>query len=353
MQATQQTNLLLIEDNPGDARLIKEMLAEQPEGQYHLDWRTDLLSGLAHLAENKVDLVLLDLNLPDSRGFDTFAKVLERAPRIPIVVLTGISDEDMAVKAVKQGAQDYLVKGQADAVHLLRSIRYAIARRAGGDRKFTLGELRAFDGKEDRPAYIAFEEKVYDVTGNRLWKAGAHVKQHFAGQDLTGMLEKSPHGVETLLKIPVLGELVKERSLFAKALFAFEAHHPHSLVVHFSVAYGIGIPLFAILYVFAGGIGFEAASYYLLLLGLLFAPLSGLSGVLSWKTTYEGKQDRLYTWKIVLTSAFSAVTIATSLWRTLDDQVLVDTNFFYIGLLLSLAILSSALGYIGGKISHP
>ncbi|HUU31512.1 MAG TPA: diguanylate cyclase [Phycisphaerae bacterium] len=122
-------HLLLIEDNPGDARLIRELLAERGNGSLHLDWADRLEKGLERLEAGGIDLVLLDLSLPGSQGLDTLAKVLEHAPCVPIVVLTGLDDEVAAVEAVHRGAQDYLTKGQINAALLVRAARYAIERK--------------------------------------------------------------------------------------------------------------------------------------------------------------------------------------------------------------------------------
>jgi signal transduction histidine kinase len=121
---------LLIEDNPGDARLIREMLREAGAGHAAVDLHhADRLAiGLQRLSDSEVDVVLLDLSLPDSHGFDTFARVHAAAPSSPIVVLSGSADEDLAVRAVQEGAQDYLVKGRVDGGTILRSMRYAIER---------------------------------------------------------------------------------------------------------------------------------------------------------------------------------------------------------------------------------
>ena len=121
--------ILLIEDNPGDARLIRESLAEAAGNPFDVTRADRLDDGLQHLAPGAVDVVLLDLSLPDSRGLDTVGKVIERAPWVPIVVLTGLDDKDLAVEAVRRGAQDYLVKGQADGELLARAARYAIERK--------------------------------------------------------------------------------------------------------------------------------------------------------------------------------------------------------------------------------
>jgi phosphoserine phosphatase RsbU/P len=129
-QVEHQIRALLIEDNPGDARLIREMLREADAGHARVELaQADRLSdGVEHLAQVGADVVLLDLSLPDSQGLETFVSVHAAAPAVPIVVLSGLDDESLAVRAVQQGAQDYLVKGQVDGGTILRSVRYAIER---------------------------------------------------------------------------------------------------------------------------------------------------------------------------------------------------------------------------------
>jgi diguanylate cyclase (GGDEF)-like protein len=122
-------NVLLIEDNPGDTRLIREMLAEEPEAPFQLHCAERLSNGLEHLSRDAPALVLLDLSLPDSFGLDTFAKVYAHSPGVPIIVLTGNDDRTVALSAVKGGAQDYLVKSRLDRELLLRSMQYSIERK--------------------------------------------------------------------------------------------------------------------------------------------------------------------------------------------------------------------------------
>jgi diguanylate cyclase (GGDEF)-like protein len=121
--------VLLIEDNPGDARLIREMLAEQPEAPFALHCADRLALGLEQLSAGGMVLVLLDLSLPDSFGLETFAKVYAHSPMVPIIVLTGNDDQTVALSAVKGGAQDFLVKGRLDRELLLRSMQYSIERK--------------------------------------------------------------------------------------------------------------------------------------------------------------------------------------------------------------------------------
>ncbi|MEW6379905.1 MAG: response regulator [bacterium] len=121
--------ILLIEDNPGDARLIREMLREVKNFPFDLVWVDRLSSGLDCLARERVGIVLLDLSLPDSHGLATFERVAFQAPDVPVIILTILADEMTAMKAVEKGAQDYLFKGQVDGHLLVHSIRYAIGRR--------------------------------------------------------------------------------------------------------------------------------------------------------------------------------------------------------------------------------
>ena len=120
--------VLLIEDNPGDARLIREMLRDARGTSFRLEHEERLTAGLERLARGGVDVLLLDLSLPETQGLDTFRRVRSHAPGVPIVVLTGSDDEDLGNRAVQSGAQDYLIKGQVDGPLLGRALRYAIER---------------------------------------------------------------------------------------------------------------------------------------------------------------------------------------------------------------------------------
>ena len=122
--------IILIEDNLGDARLIQEMLEETRQAMpFEFESFNRLSSGLERLARGEMNVVLLDLGLPDSQGFNTFFKVYGQTKQVPIIVLTGLDDRELADKALREGAQDYLVKGQIDSNILERSIRYAIERK--------------------------------------------------------------------------------------------------------------------------------------------------------------------------------------------------------------------------------
>jgi signal transduction histidine kinase len=124
-----QLTIGLVEDNPGDARLIQKMLCEPPAAQYRVDVLSSLREALNRVAREPFDALLLDLGLPDSQGLATFDCVNQQAPAMPIIIFSGAIDEQLAVAAVAHGAQDYLVKGQIDSRLLKRAIQYAIERK--------------------------------------------------------------------------------------------------------------------------------------------------------------------------------------------------------------------------------
>ncbi|MDP2999418.1 MAG: ATP-binding protein [Bryobacterales bacterium] len=126
-----KTRALLVEDNEGDHRLLKAALAEVSDPQIELGHVSRMADAVNWLAREKFDVILLDLSLPDSQGLNTLAQGRQAAPGVPIVVMTGLDDEGMAIRALESGAQDYLVKGKFDGNQLVRAIRHACARSEG------------------------------------------------------------------------------------------------------------------------------------------------------------------------------------------------------------------------------
>jgi phosphoserine phosphatase RsbU/P len=121
--------LLLVEDNPGDARLIQEELKEVISTRFEVLHVERLAHAERAVVEARPDAVLLDLSLPDGHGLSNIARLLQVAPTVPLVVLTGTDDEQLSMRAVHAGAQDYLVKGQVTGPLLVRALRYAIERK--------------------------------------------------------------------------------------------------------------------------------------------------------------------------------------------------------------------------------
>jgi predicted heme/steroid binding protein/CheY-like chemotaxis protein/uncharacterized membrane protein len=349
----EQVKVLLIEDNPADARFIKELLVKEKIIAFDVVWEENLSNGLKRLADGGIDVILLDLMLPDSRGFDTFSKTQAQAPQKPIVIMTGLDDETLAMRAVRKGAQDYLVKWQMDSNLLVHAIRYSIARRLGEEKRFTIHKLKEFDGKEGRQAYISFKGKVYDISNSVLWKNGIHQGTHFAGNDLSGSIVNAPHSEEVLLKFHVAGVLGREKSSREKLFLKIEELHPHPILVHFSIAYAIAVSLLALLYIFTGNLSFETGSYYMLILGFLASPVAALSGLFTWKVSYEGEMTGIIFRKIIFTASLLVIITTCFVWRVLNPDILkaaTGLSYIYLILILSLVPIVTILGYYGGKI---
>lgn len=167
--------VLLVEDNPFDAELLREALADVPDAPVELV-RVDRLSvAIERLAQGDIDEVLLDLKLPDSSGLDTLDRVQVAAPRVPVVVLTGVQDEVLATAAVRRGAQDYIVKGRLDGDSLYRSMRYAFERRraeeamrAAEEQRKEIERLKELDEFKARVVQAAAHELRTPLTPIRI-----------------------------------------------------------------------------------------------------------------------------------------------------------------------------------------
>jgi serine phosphatase RsbU (regulator of sigma subunit) len=150
--------VLLIEDDPSDAKLIQYMLADAGAGLFQVEHVERLAPALERVTDHNVDVVLADLSLPDSRDLETLEKLLERTSNVPIIVLTGLDDTGVAVKAVHEGAQDFLVKGQVSGPLLARAIQYAIERkRMDGQLHRYAEELRAKNAQLEADFNVARE----------------------------------------------------------------------------------------------------------------------------------------------------------------------------------------------------
>lgn len=164
----EKVEILLFEDNPGDAGLIEEMLEEFADFPYELKNTETLKEGLDYLKERPYDVILSDLGLPDSDGIDTFLEIHARNSQIPIIILTAVKDEKIGIDAVKRGAQDYLVKGEVDGRLLKRSIQYSIERKKA-EKEIKESEER-YRIVTEQTGHLIYE---YDIGKNEVYWKGA------------------------------------------------------------------------------------------------------------------------------------------------------------------------------------
>jgi signal transduction histidine kinase len=193
--------VLLVEDNPDDARAIHQLVTEGQPAHWRLHTASSLSTAIELLGKTQVDAILLDLWLPDSEGLETLAEARTHAPRVPVIVLTGVDDEATAVKALHQGAQDYLVKGVQSASGLSRALRYAI------ERQRILLELEAY-----RENQLAMKDRCL-----------SHVSHEFRAP-MTAI-----YGFATLLLDGLAGDLAAEQREYLEIIVR-NVRHLRSMV---------------------------------------------------------------------------------------------------------------------------
>lgn len=203
--------ILVIEDDFRYAGLLQDMLRMARDSKFDVEHEDTLADGLDRAAHGGIDMILLDLNLSDSQGIDTFIKVYAQAPHIPIIVLTGFDDEGLALETVRHGAQDYLIKGHLDRNLLARAIRYAI------ERNHLLAKLAELAALEERQRLA---RDLHDSVSQTLFSAGV------IADTLLYMFDKNPGQIKKGLQD--LSELT--RSARAEMRSLLMALRPASIV---------------------------------------------------------------------------------------------------------------------------
>jgi len=214
--------VLLIEDNQDDAELLQKKLAKSVNGHFTVTPAKCLKDGLEKLSANSQDLILSDLGLPDSHGLDTVTQVLQMAPDIPLVVLSGYDDESVAIKAVQLGAQDYMVKGQMDGTQMERSLFYAIERfrlqreleqHTEEISKIQANLLKILDKNADAIIVVSKDKQILFINpaAESLFKCqkkallNTPFKYPVEGGKTSEIDIKHPHGEKTIAEMRVVG----------------------------------------------------------------------------------------------------------------------------------------------------
>jgi predicted heme/steroid binding protein/uncharacterized membrane protein len=226
----------------------------------------------------------------------------------------------------------------------------------------SLGEC---DGSGSKPACVAVDGAVYDVSGSKMWRGGQHMKRHRSGCDLSGDIAAAPHGNEVLERVPRVGTMKKEAAVERPVpawldglleKIPFLRRHPHPMVVHFPIVFMYSAAFFNILYMIAGGTSFEVTAFYCLAGGILFMPPAMLTGWFTWWLNYLAKPMRPVTIKIRLSWLLLAISIAAFAWRLSVPGVMEASgagHTIYVILVLSIAPIVSVIGYFGGELTFP
>jgi two-component system cell cycle response regulator len=161
----QSLDVLLVEDNLGDARMVRELLAEDAHSRYRLAHVTTVQGAIDHLSVDHcaVDVVLLDLSLPDETGLETVRRVVAASGAASVVVMTGANDEDLGLSALSAGAQDYLIKGQVDSRLLRRALRYAVGRHQARRQLEILSLKDDLTGLHNRRGFLSLTEQQMKI----------------------------------------------------------------------------------------------------------------------------------------------------------------------------------------------
>jgi predicted heme/steroid binding protein/uncharacterized membrane protein len=240
-------------------------------------------------------------------------------------------------------------------------------------RKFTPQDLSAHTGAAGQPVYIAFQGKVYDVSGSALWEGGRHMDQHAAGADLTGEFADAPHGEEVFERYPQVGVMQEEEASpetpapqpsAARKFWMRQVHrvpllrrHPHPMVVHFPIVFMLSATVFTLLYLFTGTRSLEVTGFHCLAGGVLFTPVAIVTGWFTWWLNYESRWLRPIVVKVILSPILLAVGAGAWIWRFLNPEILAQgrdwPSLVYLALIFSLTPLVSLIGAYGAVMTFP
>lgn len=225
-------------------------------------------------------------------------------------------------------------------------------------------ELKGFNGKDGKPAYIAHMGKVYEVTQSKLWKNGRHMNRHNAGGDLTTDIQAAPHTPDVLQRYPQVAILKTgepkrklppglERLLTRVPMLR---RHPHPMTVHFPIAFTLAVLVFDILYLATGGKSFEVTALHCLGAAILFTPITMTTGFYTWWLNYFAKPIHAVRVKQVLSFILLPDEIVLFIWRILNPDILGTfsaASVIYGLLILSLFVLVTIIGWYGAKLTFP
>jgi predicted heme/steroid binding protein/uncharacterized membrane protein len=221
-------------------------------------------------------------------------------------------------------------------------------------------DFQQFNGKDEKPAYIAYKGHIYNVSKSKHWKNGTHMNSHMAGEDLTGAFYGAPHGeevIERLEKVGILEDEIEyspadERTEALRDLY--RKFHPHPILIHFPIGSLFLGAVLQFLFLITRNSSLENAAFYAFVFGTLFEFPAVASGIISWWLNYDLTLTSIFKNKLI----FSIILLITSCFIVIMRFCIADISFQVniFSLIYNIAIFSSIivlviLGYYGGKIT--
>jgi len=232
-------------------------------------------------------------------------------------------------------------------------------------KKFDTESLAEYNGENGRPVYIAYKDRVIDVSGSKLWRTGTHMKRHHAGCDLTPDIKAAPHDIDVLDRYPQVGVFEKKTSSDIRvpafleklmARFPMLRRHPHPMTVHFPIVFMTAAAVFTILYLLTGMQSFETTAFHCLGGGVIFSMVAISTGLYTWWLNYHAKPVRAVKIKLRISPLMFAVSLTAFIWRLRVPDVLLNlegAGYLYLILVLSLFPLVTAIGWFGAQLTFP
>lgn len=232
-------------------------------------------------------------------------------------------------------------------------------------KEFDAEELAGLNGENGKPAYIAHDGKVYDVSESKLWRKGQHMNRHRSGADLTSDMQAAPHDFKVLERFPQVGILkkvaVEEQAIpqpLARLInrFPFLRRHPHPMTVHFPIAFVFATTIFNIIYLVTGVKSFEITALHCLAGGILFTIVGITTGIYTWWLNYMAKPLKAVKIKLPLTILMFVIEVIIFTWRILTPEILDSIHIgsvIYFLLVLSLIPMIMVVGWYGASMTFP
>ncbi|MEN8154593.1 MAG: cytochrome b5 domain-containing protein, partial [Acidobacteriota bacterium] len=195
-------------------------------------------------------------------------------------------------------------------------------------------ELKEYDGKEGRPAYVAYKGNIYDVTNSKLWKNGSHINRHFAGEDLTDQMSVAPHGDDIMSRFEIVGtfeaeEITEEHDKMDRLRDWYRKFHPHPVFIHFPMGLFFFSAIMQLLFLIFNYSPYENAAFYSLLIAAVTSIPATLSGIFSWWLNYQTMLTRTFKMKLYLSIILVLLGILAALIRIFIPTVSFDSNLFF------------------------